>query len=237
MTYKIAVCDDEATELKYLSLLVTAWVKQSDNIAAVSTFESAEAFLFDYAEHKDYHIILLDIEMGKLNGVELAKQIRADNRSIIIIFITGFPDFIAEGYEVSALHYLMKPVSSEKLSEVLDRACINLSKAERSILFNIDGESVRVLADKIIFVEAFAHSIIVNTANNAFEVKIPISEAEKLLGDGFVRCHRSYMVGLKYSKRISKTDVILDSGKLIPLARSAYDKVNQAFIGFYKGVQ
>lgn len=231
---KIAICDDEITERKYLSSLVTAWAEQSNNIAAVSTFESAEAFLFDYAEHKDYDILLLDIEMGGLSGVELAKQIRASNNSVQMIFITGFPDFIAEGYEVAALHYLMKPVSDKKLSDVLARACANLCKIDRVILFNIDGESVRVTADKIMYAEAFAHSVVINTADSAFEARIPISEAERLLDNGFIRCHRSYIVGLKYIRRITKRDVILDNGKCVPLARSAYGKVNQAFISFYK---
>jgi Response regulator of the LytR/AlgR family len=231
---KIAICDDEIAERKYLGSLVTTWAKQSDNIAAVSTFESAEAFLFDYAEHKDYDILLLDIEMGGLSGVELAKQIRADNHSVQMIFITGFPDFIAEGYEVAALHYLMKPVSDKKLSEVLDRACANLCKIDRVILFNIDGESVRVTADKIMYAEAFAHSVVINTADSSFEARIPISEVERLLDNGFIRCHRSYIVGLKYIRRITKRDVILDNGKCVPLARSAYGKVNQAFISFYK---
>lgn len=237
MNYKIAICDDEVTEIKYLSSLVTNWARQSGNVTAIWTFESAEGFLFNYAEHKDYDILLLDIEMKAINGIDLAKQIRADNSLVQIIFITGFPDFIADGYEVSALHYLMKPVSGKKLSEVLKRAVVNLGKTKQKVLFSIDGETVGVTADKIMFVEAFAHSVVISTLDNSFEVKMSISEAERLLGDEFIRCHRSYIVGLKYISRITKTDVILDNDELVPLARSAYGKVNQAFISFYKGAK
>lgn len=77
--------------------------------------------------------------MPGINGVELAKRARLDNATVQIIFITGFPNFLAEGYEVSALYFLMKSVGYEKFLEVLTRASINLSKAERVIIFNIDG--------------------------------------------------------------------------------------------------
>ena len=77
-------------------------------------FPSAESFLFDYAEQKNYDFLLLDIEMPSMNGVELAQKIRQENNAVQIIFITGYSDFMAEGYEVSALHYLMKPVSFQR---------------------------------------------------------------------------------------------------------------------------
>lgn len=235
MNYKIAVCDDNAIDLKYISTLVNEWAKSSENMAIINTFPSAEAFLFHYADDKSYDILLLDIEMGKINGIELAKQIRAENEAVQIVFITGFPNFIAEGYDVSALHYLMKPVIAEKLFAVLDKAVKNLRKVERSIQFDIDGESMRVPADKIIFAEAFAHLVVINIAGNSFTVKMSISEVEKMLGEGFIRCHRSYIVGLKYIRSISKTDVMLDNSMKIPLSRSSYNSVNQAFIHYFKG--
>lgn len=74
---------------------------------------SAEAFWFQYEEEKDYEILLLDIEMEQMNGIELATKLRTDDETIQIIFITGYPDYIAQGYEVAALHYLMKPVCAE----------------------------------------------------------------------------------------------------------------------------
>lgn len=231
----IAICDDEKAEAEYLRVLVDKWSAANKYNAAITTFESAEAFLFDYAGNKNYDIILLDIEMGKINGVELAKIIRKDNESVQIVFITGFPDFIAQGYEVSALNYLIKPVAEKKLSGVLDKAYKNLGKKERAVLFDINGESVRIPAGNIISAEAFAHSVEVTTTAEKFEIRQTTVETENLLGDGFIRCHRSYIVGLKYIKRITKTDVILDNGIVIPLSRRLYDGVNRAFIKYYKG--
>lgn len=239
MTYHIAVCDDEQAELSYLSSIVSDWAKQSGNIAALSAFESAEAFLFEYADNKDIDILLLDIEMGAMNGVELAKKIREENETVQIVFITGLPDFIAEGYEVSALHYLMKPVQKQKLFAVLDKAAKNLGKTEQAIVITAGVESVRIPVGNIVSVEAFAHSSVIQTTQGRFEVNMSISELEKMLGEhsegGFIRCHRSYIAGLKYIRSISKTEITLDTNDNIPLSRSKYQAVNQAFICYFRG--
>lgn len=237
MKYKIAICDDSVADQKYLLNLTQQWAATTQHTIQLNTFPSAENFLFHYAEQKDYDILLLDIEMGDMNGVSLAKKIRQTNGTIQIVFITGFPDFIAEGYEVSALHYLMKPVSVEKLSEVLNKAVTNLDKQETSVIFTVDGESMRVKAGEIIYIEAFAHSCRIHTLHECFDVKMSISNAEKILGTEFVRTHRSYLVGLRYIKRILKSDLVLDTGETVPLSRSNYKTVNQTFIRYFRGEQ
>ena len=235
MKYKIAICDDNSIDRDYLSSVVTEWAAGREHTVQAETFPSAEAFLFHYANEKDYDILLLDIEMKDMNGIELAKRIRLNNAWVQIVFITGYPDFISEGYEVSALHYLMKPAKKEKLFQVLDKAAGLLQKKERNILLQMGSESIRIPADAIIYVEAFSHYLTIHTTYLAYEVKISMSQMEELLGDGFVRCHRSYIAGIKHIARISKTEIIFDSNQAIPLARNSYNAVNLAFIGYYKG--
>lgn len=113
MRYHIAICDDEQVERKYLSQLAAQWTADRGLCGQIDAFESAEQFLFTYQEDTSYDILLLDIQMKELDGVSLAKEIRKIDTRIQIIFITGLPDFIAEGYEVSALHYLIKPIQPE----------------------------------------------------------------------------------------------------------------------------
>ena len=201
----------------------------------IDTFTSAENFLFHYAEESDYDILLLDIEMGAMDGVTMAKRVRKDNEAVQIVFITGFDDYISEGYEVSALHYLMKPVRQEKLSAVLNRAAAAMQKAERVILLTVGGRIQRLPVSRVQYVEAFSHTVAIVTGTDTLQVKMPISEVEKLLGEGFSRCHRSYLVGLKHVARLSKTEVILDNGKTLPLSRSAAPLVHKAFISYYTG--
>lgn len=235
MNYSIAICDDNPIDSSYVSKLVVNWSLASKHMVSIRTFPSAEAFLFEYAGNQQYDILLLDIEMSGMNGVALAKEVRRGNNAVQIVFITGFPDFIAEGYDVSALHYLIKPVHANKLSSVLDRAAINLAKNAACVIFTVKGEAVRTQIRDIASVEAHAHACTVATAKEEFEVNSSLSDIEKLLDDSFIRCHRSYIIGIRYIKSILKTEITLDNGAKVPLSRSNYNKVNQAFIRYFKG--
>lgn len=134
MSINITLCDDECAEVIYLATLVRKWAAERGVDVRLSDYESAESFLFAYEDDKMVDILLLDIQMKSIDGVELARQIRKHNETMQIIFITGYPDFIAEGYDVSALHYLMKPVNGDKLFKVLDKAAERSKKVERILL-------------------------------------------------------------------------------------------------------
>lgn len=235
MNYKIAICDDAAADRDYLSDLVQHWAACRGHTVQLRSFSSAEQFLFHYAEEKDFDILLLDIELGSMDGISLAKQLRQERDTVQILFITGYPDFILEGYDVAALHYLLKPVDQEKLSLVLDRAAGNLCKSRKTILLDTGGELRKFPVDTIEYVEAFSHSVAIVTTSGTYTVKKSLSEMSNLLGKEFVRCHRSYLAGLKYISRISKTELVLDGGTVLPLARSAFSTVHRAFVSYYTG--
>ena len=235
MVYRVAIVDDSTTDAEFVQGILYSWADQRQENIRAEVFPSAEAFLFRYAEDKDWNILLLDIGMGAMDGITLAKKVRQDNESVQMVFITGFTDYISEGYEVSALHYLMKPVKQDKLYAVLDRAVTAMQKTERVILLPMGGEMLRLPVSQVWYVEAFSHNVTIVTETDTIQVKMPISEVEKLLGDGFVRCHRSYLVGLKHIARLSKTEIILDNGKALPLSRSAASLVHKAFISYYTG--
>jgi len=235
MAYRIGICDDNKTDAAYMERLLGSWADRKQQRIKCEVFPSAESFLFRYAEDKNYDILLLDIEMGEMDGVALAKKLREENDSVQIIFTTGYADYMAEGYEVAALHYLMKPVSEEKLFAVLDRAAAATGKTEQVVLLPKEGEMIKISSAAVQYVEAFAHSVVVHTEKQDLEVRLSISEIEQRLSKEFVRCHRSYLVNLKYISRIGKKEVILDDGTTIPLARTAAAVVTQAFISYYRG--
>ena len=234
MDYRAAICDDSPTDAAYILSLLENWAGERGISIKAECFPSAEAFLFHYAEDRGYDILLLDIEMGSMNGVELAKSVRRSNDTVQILFITGFPDFIAEGYEVAALHYLMKPVNAQKLGEVLDRAVAALARQPRTVLLPVGRESIRVKADDIIYAESQAHYMIIRTARDEYKCRMTISELTELLGDGFARCHRSFLVGLRHVNRITKTDVYISGGACLPLGKGMYDGLNLALIRYLR---
>ena len=96
---RISIVDDEAGSRRLIEKLVFAWAKENKQQICISNFESAEEFLFKDGD-KTTDILLLDIEMNAMNGVELASKVRQDNRRMQIIFVTGYMDYIQEGYEV-----------------------------------------------------------------------------------------------------------------------------------------
>ena len=236
MKPNIAICDDEQNQIQYIKGIVSAWAETSGHFPAFAEFPSAEAFLFDYAENRNYDILLLDIEMAKMNGIDLAKKVREGNNRVQIVFITGYPDFMSEGFEVAALHYLMKPVKKEKLFSVLDRAVDNIAKSPRFLLLPMGKETLRVYAEDIRYAESDGHYILLHTGKETHRLRMTIPEIEKELGEGFFRTGRSFVVGLKYVVRITKTTVYLEDGTEFPLGKGLYDDMNKALIRYLRGI-
>ena len=229
MKYRIAICDDEQNQIEYITSIVTSWSNHKGHSCEIRTFASAEAFLFEYEEDKAYDILLLDIEMKSMNGIELAKRIRKDNNRAEIIFITSHFEFVGEGYEVDALHYLIKPISAEKLTQVLTKAAEKISVEPPSVVISCEGETVKLYESDILYVESFLHYIVIHTKDNEYKIKENISVFENKVSDVFYRIHRSYLVSLKYITRISRTSVNIGNTEL-PLSRGKYDNINRAFI-------
>jgi len=184
MNYKIAICDDSDADRQYISAIVSRWAEQSSHTVQIALFASAESFLFHYAEKSDYDILLLDIEMGEMDGVTMAKKLRRDNDTVQIVFITGYSDYIAEGYEVAALHYLMKPVAEDKLFTVLDRAAEKLSKNERVLTLEINGEMARIPIYQIRYADVYGNYVTIH-ARDTLKVKMTLGELERQLDDRF----------------------------------------------------
>lgn len=229
MKYKVAICDDAAADREYVAAFVRHWSEHTGNTVQINTFPSAESFLFHYADEKDYDILLLDIEMEAMDGVVLAKQLRQENDTVQIVFITGFSDYIAEGYEVAALHYLMKPVKEEKLFSVLDRAAEKLAKNELVLHFEQAGEMIRIPVYQIRYAEVMGNYVTIHAAAD-ITLKMTLGELEKSLDDRFYRVGRSVIVNLTQISRVTKTEIKLSDNTAVPLPRGAYDGVNRAII-------
>ena len=229
MNYRIAVCDDSDADRNYVSGLVRRWAYRAGHEIDLRDFSSAESFLFDFSEDEAYDMLLLDIEMGRMDGVTMAKKVRAASESMQIIFITGYSDYIAEGYDVAALHYLMKPVDEGKLFSVLDRAAEKLSKNEKTLSLETSDGIVRVPVYKIRYADVFGNYVTLHTPDE-IRVRMTLGELEKELDSRFYRVGRSVIVNLTKISRVSRTEIKLSDGSVIPLPRGAYDGVNRAII-------
>ncbi len=234
----IALCDDDAQQAKNLRGLLTDWSADKPFAVTICEYESGTDFLFHY-EDVPCDLLLLDIEMPGINGMELAKKLRARGDMLPIIFITGYSEYISEGYDVEALHYLLKPLDAEKLFAVLDRYVSRCGNSSEEILIPGAGMSTHVSVDSIIYIEAFGRKTQVHLADQSahglsvIDCSMGISRFENL--KGLIRCHRSYIINLRHVRSIGKTSVLFDTGAEIPLSRRLYHEVNQMFISFYMG--
>ncbi|MGN0141848.1 MAG: LytR/AlgR family response regulator transcription factor [Roseburia sp.] len=231
MQYHIGICDDEEAQRQLLADMVKRWAAKGGHAVQKAEFGSAEQLLFEGADEA-CDILLLDIEMGTMNGVELAKKIRQKNRRIQLIFVTGYMDYIQDGYDVEALHYLLKPVTEEKLSTVLERAAERLKTSGKSLLLTVHGETLRIPLYEVRYLEVRKNYVTIHCSGE-YEVKRTLSELEAELDEGFFRLGRSYIVNLHFVKRITKSEVFLSSGEVVPLPRGMYDKINQAMIHYF----
>ena len=229
MTYRIAICDDEQSQIEYLTSIVSEWSAENGHICEIRFFPSGEAFLFAYENDNAYDILLLDIEMKHITGVDLAKSIRKKDQTVQIIFITGYSEYISEGYEVAALHYLMKPVSQQKLFTVLDRAAEKIKQNEKCLNLPLSGEMVRVPLHEIKYLDVHQNYVTVHGKAD-YTVKRTLGEFEDLLDARFTRVGRAMIVNLTYIRRVTKTDVYLSDGTVLPLPRGAYEPLNRAII-------
>ncbi len=232
--YKIAVCDDNPADADYVADIIRRWAQARAVLMEIERFPSAEAFWFQYEENRCYDILFLDIEMEPegMNGIELAAKLRKNDSSIQLVFVTGYMEYIADGYDVEALHYLLKPVTEEKLGSVLARALERVKAREKELFLQTTDGSVRVLNSEIRYLEVQRNYVTIHAAEE-YTVKRTLGDLEKELDESFFRTGRSFIVNLRFVRKITKTQVFLKDGAQVPLSRGLYEGINRAMIQYF----
>lgn len=233
---RVIICDDEPVMREQLTRYIEMFAQTNDMLIDVAAFPSAEAFLFAYDEDPRADVLLLDVEMGQMNGVSLAKELRARHVTAPIIFVTGFPDYMAQGYDVAALHYLLKPVREDKLFEVLGKAFAAVTASPRALLLPDGKDTVRMYENEIRFVEAQGHYVVIHTAAKTTRLRLTLAAFLQHGGAAFCKCSRSFAVGLRCVHRVTKTAVILDDGSQLPLGKGFYEAVNLALLAYVRSM-
>ncbi len=235
----VAVCDDERTALQELAEEVRRWAEAEGEACSVETFASANAFWFVWEERKDLEVLLLDIEMPGMDGMELARRLRQAGEPIGIIFVTGNPDFALEGYDLEAVSYVMKPVRRERLHAALSRARERMARRAAVLLPLSGGELERLYIADICCLESDGHASIVWKKDGTKLVsKMGIQQLEQELencSDAFFKPHRSYFINLAHVERIGKKDVRMGNQLLVPIARGKWEPLNQAYLRYFRG--
>ena len=233
---RIAICEDEKVVLDFESSLVSQWAADSGCPLQLDTYISAEQFLFESEDKAPYDILIFDIQMKNMNGMELAKKLRERGCDAVIIFITGIPDYAIEGYEVGAVRYILKPVKAEVLNGLLDSVLSERQKkAEDYFMLGQGADLEKISFEKIVYIEARGHYVYLKGTDFEREWKAGFSETSASFeGHGFFCLRRGLLVNLKHVEKITRTNCVLDNGETLPVARGVYKELNEAFIAFFK---
>lgn len=234
----IAICEDDKVTRAYENELIEKWAKKSGLSATVDLYTSAENYIFEAEDKSEYDLLILDIEMGKMNGFELAKMLRDRGYSGALIFLTGVRDYAIEGYEVGAVRYIIKPVKENVFFDVLDLVYSDFSRREKEVFVLQTGSNLeKIPFEDIIYVEAQGHYVHL-MGNKKIGEKQWKCQFGSISSDfeehGFFCLRRGFVVNLQHVSKITRTDCFLDNEEIIPVARNNYEALNRAFIDYYQ---
>lgn len=216
---RIALCDDETAARDTLRCQIEPLLRETEEIVyEFSSGQSAVRWLRSHPGQID--LLFLDIEMKESNGMETARRIRAFNETILIVFVTGYADYVYDGYEVGALDYVIKPAAPARIQTLLTRARSMLTAQEQqSFTFkNTDG-IFRLPLSSIAYFYSDRRQVFAVTENDVFPFYGKLSEVSETVGSAFVRIHQRYLVNPSFADYIGH-DRVTVLGQSLPVSRS-----------------
>lgn len=227
----IAVCDDE----KVIAGQIRDMIKRHLPDSEVEEFLAGKDLL---SAKNAFDIFFLDIQMEQLNGIEVARELREHDENAVIVFITGIKEYVFAAFDVAALHYLLKPVDEEKLKEVLDRAVKAVwekrAKEKKQLFIKTREKNFTLNVDDILYLENDMRKIAAHTQKETIAFYGVMSEMEKLVGTGFHRCHRGYLVNMAYVSEYDTDTILLSNGEKVYLAKDRYQDFVKQYMRYLR---
>ena len=214
----IAICDDEKHMSDQIRAMASDFFRKKNREIRLRTFLSGEKLLNDEGQ---IDILFLDIQMKGMDGLETARKLRAGQFRGFLIFITVLKEMVFQSFEVQAYDYLVKPVEEKQFEKTMERLFASMQNAgEDSLLVQKGYEGRIIREDEIVFCEVIDRKIYLNLASGeVVDYYERIENLETKLGSHFFRCHRSYLINLKYLKGYKNGTACMDNGKEVPVSR------------------
>lgn len=226
---RIGICDDEKDARFALRCAVQRHLERADIPYVMYEYSSADGFLSWMQKHADdLDLLFLDIEMRGTNGMEAAQIIRGQDDRLQLVFVTGYADYVFDGYAVGALDYLTKPLDTERLARVLDRAQALIYKREPETytVQNVDG-LFRLPLKRILYFMSDRRQVVAVTKDRRFPFYAKLDEVESSLAGGFVRLHRRYLANVGAIESMAG-DAVNIGEESLPVSRSQKTAVLRA---------
>lgn len=230
---KIAICDDRDDDRSALKALLEAY----DQDFEIKEYGSGEELYADMGYVRECGIVFLDINMDDMDGLEAARQIKAECPKVHIVLVTAYVNYALDGYKVKASRFLLKDDLEQTLQECMDDILREIWQEERVVEFSFVEGNMRLKVDDIIYIETSKHKNVFYTQGQTFSIYRKMDELEDdLKGMGFVRIHQSFLINMKYIEKISSYVMILTTGKEISVPKSRYQEVKQQYT-LFKGAE
>ena len=229
---RIAICDDDSLELGRISSIVEAYRRERNASLVYKSFQSAVE-LISHVESGAFSLILLDIMMPGINGMEAAQEIRTFDTRIKIVFLTSTPEFAVESYSVRAYDYILKPVAKDKVFSLLDAVIADEHIHLEGFTVKTQKGMVRIMFSKLAYVEIINKKLYFHMEDgNVQEVNSSLAAfEEKLLArPEFVKIHRSYIVNMYHICILGAKEIVTGNGKTLPISRVLYGNVKEAYM-------
>ena len=228
----IAICDDQIADCRLLQGFIEKYCSDRRLDASLSVFIRGEDFISAHRA-SPFHLAFLDIYMQDTDGIRLASLLRETDRDCIIVFTTSSLAHAVQAFGVRAMDYLVKPVTYDRVEDVLNRCDKLFSQNMQYIVVRADRRDVRVPLRDFIYADVYDTSCVIHTRKGTLTTYISLSELEKNLGGPpFLRCHRSYLVNMRFVQSVLDNDFLLETGERIPIRRSNGKAVKQAYLDF-----
>lgn len=229
----IALCDDERKDLDTLTGFLEELPDAGYQMETVPLQSGAELVEL-YRQGRRFHLVVLDMMMEPLDGIETARQIRRYDTDVPILIVTATPEYAIDGYSVNASRYILKPVDRKAfLQEV--RGVLDRSKTQKShyYSFTCDSGIIKLGLDDIRYFESDLRTITVHTHGPCYSFTGRIKALEQELAPyDFVRVHKSYIVNLRSVHRIFKDTVTLSDGGEIPLSKNRSKEIHALLLHY-----
>ena len=231
---RIAIVDDVQRERDVLSDYLRRFAAENDCCIEVDQFSSAEELLDGY--RMIYDILIFDIDMPGVNGIEAARQIRVKDKNTVLLFVTNVAQYAINGYEVDAIDYIIKPISYYDFTLKFHRAIGKAAQRKDVVIVLETSEGTRkVKISQIMYVEALGHYLIYHVGEHAYRVRGNIKNHEQQLRTyNFCQIHKSYLVNMEHIEEI-RTGELLIAGITLSIGRVYKETLLQRYFKYVRG--
>lgn len=214
---RIAIVEDERSAMQTLKQYITHHAEEKRLLISVDEFWDGASFLDEYS--KQFHIIFLDIVMPHLDGMETARRLREMDQDVCLIFITSMEQYAIQGYEVSALDFIVKPVDYDLFSVKLEKAIAHI-KIDECFQVPVANGMRTVRFSQVYFVESSKHYLYIHTASEVLKMRGSMRDIrQRFEPNGFALSSGSFLVNLSYVEKATKNEAMVN-GTVIPIART-----------------